>query len=572
MAENLVSKFTVNSQGTDIDVKIKDTDARNLIAQEISDRSELIKKNESGDTVIETNNKIIETAHDKEENIADTYSRQVNGNSTVNVGGNATEVYNKTFGRTVTGDSNINVSGAATEVYAKTFEVGVTGASNFNFTGGASVKGGKINITNDIIGNNLKLTGDITYKTPTKYNDYFDKVTMLDNNGDSYDLLVATPNIGKIGDNCDIRNYGGKGDGTTNDTKAFNDCMLANNVVYLPTGKGLNWVLDSITITDDQSVIGDGNTKITYSGSDDLFLITGSRVAFYGLNISCTNHGNAFHIKNASATSYFYLTDIVVTGATHLWYDTDCVEKYTHLYVHNMTGHNMAGTAIDIRKGFAFLFLDNVTGANLPAHASWPTFIFVGTEGLHMTHCEAEGGGVDGSKSGAYGFLFQRCQAVWLERCMADLCESDGFRMDGDQNAYFYFNNCVSSLCFGNGFLLNGHHIFMNGCFIGGRKGFDKSIPGANGLYVFGSDILVSTTNVFNMTGIGIVLASGQRNNIGTCEVSTCNAAIFIAAGCTGIIHDIYIVDNVSNIVQDGSSGTVKYYYVYNGTMLSNVT
>ena len=50
MAENLVSKFTVNSQGTDIDVKIKDTDARNLVAQEISDRSELISKDAKGDT------------------------------------------------------------------------------------------------------------------------------------------------------------------------------------------------------------------------------------------------------------------------------------------------------------------------------------------------------------------------------------------------------------------------------------------------------------------------------------------------------------------------------------------
>lgn len=42
MADNLVSKFTVNSQGTDIDVKIKDEDARNLIAQEISDRNSAI--------------------------------------------------------------------------------------------------------------------------------------------------------------------------------------------------------------------------------------------------------------------------------------------------------------------------------------------------------------------------------------------------------------------------------------------------------------------------------------------------------------------------------------------------
>lgn len=66
MADNLVSKFTVNSQGTDIDVKIKDEDARNLIAQEISDRDNAVKTitnnlnkeisdRESADTTI-TNN------------------------------------------------------------------------------------------------------------------------------------------------------------------------------------------------------------------------------------------------------------------------------------------------------------------------------------------------------------------------------------------------------------------------------------------------------------------------------------------------------------------------------------
>ena len=42
MADNLVSTFTVNSKGTDINVKIKDADARNLIAQEISDRNSAI--------------------------------------------------------------------------------------------------------------------------------------------------------------------------------------------------------------------------------------------------------------------------------------------------------------------------------------------------------------------------------------------------------------------------------------------------------------------------------------------------------------------------------------------------
>lgn len=74
MADNLVSKFTVKSQGTDINIKIKDEDARNLVAQEISDRDsavttltnnlnkeindrkELISKDNSGNTVVTSTN------------------------------------------------------------------------------------------------------------------------------------------------------------------------------------------------------------------------------------------------------------------------------------------------------------------------------------------------------------------------------------------------------------------------------------------------------------------------------------------------------------------------------------
>lgn len=94
MAENLVSKFTVNSQGTDIDVKIKDEDARNLIAQEISDRDSAvttitnnlnkeISDRESADNEI---NRQIKNLHGKFTNtkvvtIGDSYGRGFYSNS-----------------------------------------------------------------------------------------------------------------------------------------------------------------------------------------------------------------------------------------------------------------------------------------------------------------------------------------------------------------------------------------------------------------------------------------------------------------------------------------------------------
>ena len=105
MAENLVSKFTVNSQGTDIDVKIKDTDARNLIAQEISDRDSAvttitnnlnkeISDRESADTALDERitqettviNRQIKNLHGKFTNtkvvtIGDSYGRGFYSNS-----------------------------------------------------------------------------------------------------------------------------------------------------------------------------------------------------------------------------------------------------------------------------------------------------------------------------------------------------------------------------------------------------------------------------------------------------------------------------------------------------------
>ena len=83
MAENLVSKFTINSQGTDIDVKIKDEDARNLIAQEIADRSNLIKADENNNTVIETSNKLIEKSSDREINVNGSSAETYNGVKTI---------------------------------------------------------------------------------------------------------------------------------------------------------------------------------------------------------------------------------------------------------------------------------------------------------------------------------------------------------------------------------------------------------------------------------------------------------------------------------------------------------
>lgn len=56
MADNFVSKFILNSQDNSVDVEVKDKNARTLIAQEVTNRSELISKDSDGNTTVNATN------------------------------------------------------------------------------------------------------------------------------------------------------------------------------------------------------------------------------------------------------------------------------------------------------------------------------------------------------------------------------------------------------------------------------------------------------------------------------------------------------------------------------------
>lgn len=144
MAENLVSKFTVNSQGTDINIKIKDEDARNLIAQEISDRSKLISKDTDGNTNVTSS----------------TGDVNVSGKNITNAATTITD--------TASGDMTLNVDG------------------NLSF--------------------NTK--NPIKYSQPvSKLNDFFNIVPYTDNNGNRYNVLCDNGNTVNLSSNNNFKNY-----------------------------------------------------------------------------------------------------------------------------------------------------------------------------------------------------------------------------------------------------------------------------------------------------------------------------------------------------------------------------
>ena len=149
MAENLVSKFTINSQGTDIDVKIKDTDARNLIAQEISDRDSAVN------TITKNLNKEISDRESADTTITNNLNKEIS---------DRTELISK--------DSSGNTVVTSTKALY------------------------------------LNTKNPIKYSQPvSKLNDYFNTIPFADNSGKQYNVLCDNGNTVNLSSNNNFKNY-----------------------------------------------------------------------------------------------------------------------------------------------------------------------------------------------------------------------------------------------------------------------------------------------------------------------------------------------------------------------------
>ena len=150
MAENLVSKFTINSQGTDIDVKIKDEDARNLIAQEISDRDSAVT------TITNNLNKEISDREGADTTITNNLNKEISDRSDL-----------------ISKDSEGNTV---------------------------------VTSTNGALYINTK--NPIKYSQPiSRLNDYFNTVPYTDNNGNRYNVLCDNGNTVNLSSNNNFKNY-----------------------------------------------------------------------------------------------------------------------------------------------------------------------------------------------------------------------------------------------------------------------------------------------------------------------------------------------------------------------------
>ena len=256
MAENLVSKFTVNSQGTDIDVKIKDEDARNLIAQEISDRDSAVT------TITNNLNKEISDRENADTAITNNLNKEINDRS---------ELISK--------DSEGNT---------------VVNASNGSLY--------------------LNTKNPIKYSQPvSKLNDYFNTIPFVDNSGNQYKVLCDSGNTVNLS-SSNFKNYILVGDsyavGYTPEGNVTGWTTLLNSLL----GEHMYAKIEQSGAGLSNKMTGEYNlttriTSLTNSDAVDSIICCCGRNDIDGDNVNGINQGikdfvNACHTKFKNAKVY----------------------------------------------------------------------------------------------------------------------------------------------------------------------------------------------------------------------------------------------------------------------------
>lgn len=162
--------------GTNCELCTVEEAIKNIIspASDIGRSARNIIDSASGDYKETSNHKTVEavqitehTTANREVDVDGASSVHVDGTSTVNIGGEHTEVYAKTFGQRVTGKRTVNIDGGSEEVHSKPAKITAP----------------------DLV---LDIENGITYKTPEKFNDFFDSVPMKDGAGSKYNVLTGS--------------------------------------------------------------------------------------------------------------------------------------------------------------------------------------------------------------------------------------------------------------------------------------------------------------------------------------------------------------------------------------------
>ena len=289
--------------------------------------------------------------------------------------GNSYDIYNDVIKLSlnnmqvnVSGDLSVAASHITEESDAKTVSVNGTlqeNAANSN----ENISGTKRIVSDELI---LDPTNPLTYKDASELNEWFRYVPFKNNSGANYNVLVEKPNV-DFNIFANVKNYGAKGDGATDDTAAITAAFNASNYVFFPAGwyvcsNALTPKSNSTIVFEDGglllnttgSTVEDGVTYYSYARA--LTLDSVDNVKIYGLHLKGKyNVANGFIFKRTSTT----LPDELIVYANNcndLLLSDFVIEDYSNAFIgQKLNNSNFPTSTTDTENAVKICNCTNVT-------------------------------------------------------------------------------------------------------------------------------------------------------------------------------------------------------------------
>jgi len=368
---------------------------------------------------------------------------------------------------------------------------------------------------------------DVDPIAPSGYTKTADLASLLANKGSGlvgFSPSVAYPvsTVGsKLQDMVSVKDFGAVGNGSTDDTNAFQNAINTGKQVFVPYS-ALGYVVGGLIASTSGGLIGeDERTKIILKAATTNWLTlrtsnfsVGNLLFTSGAN--CT--GSLIYLDtNAGSYEKHRIFNIVTDQlAAPFFKDANAAGSYDELYIWNITLQRHANQAVVMRDGFAYLFITELT-VDLASSTSpnW-TFIDVqNSQGLTLERVEIEGSAFVGATNAAQiGIDIRTCSAIWLRRCFVDTTGGKGIYISGC--AYVHIMDTVVSLCDGNAVEISATTIIQSDkLLIIGRNQLASKTATIHGLLLTNGCGSANFTNTFSgyNTGDGIKVDHTTTNN-----------------------------------------------------------
>ena len=333
-----------------------------------------------------------------------------------------------------------------------------------------------------------------------------------------------------------ISDYGGVGDGTTNDRDAIRNCLDEYGICYLPyfkpgTYTAATWYFATeITLSGDMQVIGDPRLpKVKQGAGDNLFVFTNNYNRLENVLIDPSNQS----VRDISETTIVFNTASASVEKTVIkgiqWgldRDRSTVLPGYDFFAdtphasNTVVGLDISDVEVWGAKGYPFyaqrffadiyhknVLIDWTRQAHVP---TYPGFTLTAGEGVFYEECTVQGVGTTGTGNAAsHGWSVSNASAVGFRRTRADVCGGNGYYLSSVVGAEM--THPIGSLCGEEQFLLSSvTKSQIISPYAGGRSGLGWAPTLKAGIKVSGGKPNISDPICIANTGSGLEIASAN--------------------------------------------------------------